>query len=230
METYYAERAAEFEAVYAKPERQADLAALRALLQATLADHDVLEVACGTGYWTQVIAAAARSLLATDVNEPMLAIARRKTYPPGRVRFRRADAFDLDGVGEGFTAAFAGFWWSHLTAQQGRAFLRGLHRVVGAGGQVALIDNRYVEGSSTPIARRDADGNTYQWRRRADGRRFELLKNFPDEGDLRAAVSAMGEVIEYRALTYFWLLRYRVADEAESAARPGARDDRGSSQ
>jgi SAM-dependent methyltransferase len=217
METYYAERASEFEAVYAKPERQADLTELRALLQATLADRNVLEVACGTGYWTQVVAGTARSLLATDVNEPMLAIARRKPYPPGRVCFQRVDAFDLGDLGSGFTAAFAGFWWSHLTAQQGRAFLRGLHRVVGVGGQVVLFDNRYVEGSSTPIARRDADGNTFQWRHLADGRRFEVLKNFPDEGELRAAVGPMGEGIEYRALTYFWLLRYRVAGREEIA-------------
>jgi SAM-dependent methyltransferase len=224
METYYAACAAEFEAVYAKPERQADLAEMRALLQTALAAHDVLEIACGTGYWTRVIADTARSVLATDVNEPMLALAREKSYPPGRVRFRRTDAFALDELGGNLTAAFAGFWWSHLTTEQGRVFLEKLHRVVGAGGQVVLIDNRYVEGSSTPIARRDADGNTYQRRQLADGRRFELLKNFPDESQLRGAVGAMGEGVEYRALTYYWLLSYRVASDASHMMPPKGRN------
>src|SRR5712692_10327984 len=59
MREYYARRAVEYERVYAKPERQDDLARLRRLLQADLAGHDVLEIACGTGYWTTAIAETA---------------------------------------------------------------------------------------------------------------------------------------------------------------------------
>jgi len=43
------------------------------------------------------------------------------------------------------------------------------------------MDNRYVDGSSTPISERDADGNTYQRRRLADGSDNRVLKNFPTE-------------------------------------------------
>lgn len=108
MRRYHAERAAEYEAVYARPERQADLAALRARLQELLAGQDVLEIACGTGYWTQAIAATARSMLATDITEPMLTIARHKPDPASRVCFAEADAFRLDDLPGPFTAAFAG--------------------------------------------------------------------------------------------------------------------------
>lgn len=47
---YYAARAAEYERIYDKPERQAELQRLRALIPAYLAGRSVLEIACGTGY------------------------------------------------------------------------------------------------------------------------------------------------------------------------------------
>jgi len=59
---YYAERAYEYDEVYRKPERQADLARLKQLLPPLVADKRVLEIAAGTGYWTQVLAWAAASI------------------------------------------------------------------------------------------------------------------------------------------------------------------------
>ena len=53
---YYRERAQEYDAVYDKPERQEDLARLRALLPPLVAGRSVLEVAAGTGYWTTALA------------------------------------------------------------------------------------------------------------------------------------------------------------------------------
>lgn len=52
MAAYYAARATEYEAVYAKPERQADLRLLEAWLPGVFAGRRVLEVAAGTGWWT----------------------------------------------------------------------------------------------------------------------------------------------------------------------------------
>src|SRR5687767_7217832 len=101
LKEYYARRAAVYEKIYEIPERQDDLAALRRMLKELLAGHDVLEVACGTGYWTLPISSTARSILATDVNEEVLELARAKPYPEGRVRFLLADAYTLSGV-EGY--------------------------------------------------------------------------------------------------------------------------------
>src|SRR5207244_1325078 len=95
---YYSRRAGEYESIYLKPERQADLRALTALVTVELATHDVLEIACGTGWWTERIAAGARSVLATDASLEVIEVARRKKYPPGRVRFMRADAFAPESI------------------------------------------------------------------------------------------------------------------------------------
>ena len=82
MEHYYQARAPEFESVYEKPERQADLAKLRSWLEKETRGATVLEIACGTGYWTGVAVAVARAITATDFNAGPLEIARSKGLGP----------------------------------------------------------------------------------------------------------------------------------------------------
>jgi len=50
MLDYYNKRLQEYEAIYAKPERQTDLQKLVARLQADIKNCTVLELACGTGW------------------------------------------------------------------------------------------------------------------------------------------------------------------------------------
>jgi demethylmenaquinone methyltransferase/2-methoxy-6-polyprenyl-1,4-benzoquinol methylase len=207
---YYARRAGEYERIYAKPERQEDLTTLRALLKQKLAGHQVLEVACGTGYWTQIIGESAATVLATDLNKETLEIARRKTYPKNNVEFQSADAWSLPDLSGTFTAGFAAFWWSHIPRQTIHLFLEALHRKLSAGALVVFVDNNFVEGSSTPVARRDEAGNTFQKRKLEDGSEFEVLKNFPSETELRTAVGRIADGSNCTQLKYHWILSYTV--------------------
>jgi len=215
MQAYYAQRAREYERVYDKPERQADLAQLRVDVPALFTGTRVLEIACGTGYWTPLIAAQAAAVLALDNAEETLAIARSKQYPKANVRFEQGDAYRLPEWPEAFSACFAGFWWSHVPLGRLDAFLSGLGGRLAPGARVVFLDNRYVEGSSTPILRRDADGNGYQARRLADGSSHEVLKNFPAPGELEARLAQHGSEVRVREYQYYWLATYRIM-----AARP----------
>ena len=210
LEEYYARRAAEYERIYAKPERQSDLARLREVLPALLAGRDVLEIACGTGYWTQFVAARARSILATDINEEVLALARRKSFPRGNVTFARADVYSDESLPGRFDGALGAFWWSHVPREGIGRFLDRFHRRLEPGAEVVYVDNRYVEGSSTPLARTDPHGNTYQIRTLDDGSRYEVLKNIPDETELAAVLGASSATLEFIELEYYWYARYRV--------------------
>jgi demethylmenaquinone methyltransferase/2-methoxy-6-polyprenyl-1,4-benzoquinol methylase len=207
---YYSQRAAEYDKVYAKPERQEDLAELHLLLRRLMAGHDVLEIACGTGYWTASIAQVARTILATDASADVLARARARAYPADRVRFRLAQADALDNVPGNFTAGFAGFWWSHVARQELRGFISSFHRRLGADACVVFIDNRYVEGSSTPIAHWDEAGNSYQDRTLDDGRRYRILKNFPSPDELQSTLRGVSDGLEVRLLDYCWCASYKV--------------------
>jgi ubiquinone/menaquinone biosynthesis C-methylase UbiE len=210
LQTYYARRAAEYERVYAKPERQADLRALEAWLPAQFANRHVLEIACGTGWWTPHGARDCASWLATDVNDETLALARGKPLPEGRVRFARADAYALHDIDGSFDAAFAGFWWSHVPLAGLSSWLEALHATLQPGARVVFIDNRFVEGSSTAITRTDADGNTYQRRALDDGSVHEVLKNFPTREQAIAAIGPRAHDAQWHRWTHYWALSYEL--------------------
>ena len=205
---YYAKRAAEYERIYARPERQADLAALRARVAKMFARRRVLELACGTGYWTAVIAPAAEGVTAIDVNDEVLSIAGTKSYPQDRVEFLRGDCYSPPDFGRKHDALFAGFWWSHVAVERLDTFLETAIGSVAPGALVAFLDNRYVEGSSTAVSRRDEDGNTYQQRRLEDGSSHEVLKNFPSEGELIRRASRHGWGANVELLEHYWLLTW----------------------
>ncbi len=209
---YYARRIQEYEQIYQKPERLVELSLLKAYLIKLLAGRDVLEVACGTGYWTAHLAPFTRSILATDTSREVLDVARSKAYPEGRVRFERADAYALDAIAGRFIAGFAGFWWSHVPKAHLPDFLSTFHGKLQPGARVVFVDNQYVEGSSTPLSATDPAGNTYQERRLADGSRHRILKNFPTEADLRNAVGDAGTNVRYVDFTYYWCLSYTLRE------------------
>lgn len=209
MISYYAQRAAEYERIYAKPERQGDIRRLKQLLGAMFVGQEVLEISCGTGYWTEVIAQSARSVIACDINEPVLAIARAKEWSTARVDFLVADSYALPQLAAPLSAGFSGFWWSHIPKEMISSFLSGFHARLVKGSLVTFVDNRFVDGSSTAICRIDSDGNSFQNRILSDGSVHEVLKNFPTEDDLHAAVADTADSIEISFLEYYWLLSYR---------------------
>ncbi|OGG49782.1 MAG: hypothetical protein A3F84_23205 [Candidatus Handelsmanbacteria bacterium RIFCSPLOWO2_12_FULL_64_10] len=210
LQEYYALRAEEYEKIYAHPAKQGDIAWLRALLQRLLAGRHVLEATCGTGYWTPTVAEVAASVLATDLNESVLEIARGKSYPRGNVRFQVADAFRLEGVTGAFDAGFAGFWWSHVSKTRLRDFLRVFHGRLQPGALAVFADNNYVEGITHPRSDHvDDDGNTYSRRTLESGRQYEVLKNFPTEAEVREVLSDLADDIYYFNSTFYWCVSYK---------------------
>jgi len=214
MIAYYARRAEEYERIYHREALRGEYAKLQRWMREALDRLDVLEVACGTGFWTHPLCEAARTVVATDINEEVLAIARAKKYPRANVRFANADAFIMTAGAPGdrpFDGALAAFWWSHVPLDRRHDFLRSLHTQLAAGAVVVLFDNHYVEGVSTPISRTDANGNTYQVRRLDDGGVFEIVKNYPTRDELAATIAPFGAEIRYTSLEHFWFVRYRAA-------------------
>jgi 2-polyprenyl-3-methyl-5-hydroxy-6-metoxy-1,4-benzoquinol methylase len=207
---YYAERAHEYEKIYSIPERQQDISRLKERVRGLLAGQSVLELACGTGYWTQVIAQTAKSITATDINEEVLEIARSKQLSEEGVRFIKDDSFKLESIQRRFTAGFASFWWSHIRRSQLSDFLDVFHAKLRPGAVVVFTDNIYVEGKYYPITRADGEGNTYQERRLESGKTYEILKNFPDESEFKQLLNKRAINLRYERLTFYWCLSYNV--------------------
>jgi ubiquinone/menaquinone biosynthesis C-methylase UbiE len=207
MQKYYAARAPEYDEVYRKPERQQDLRAIEHWLPPLFTGATVLEVACGTGYWTSFIAQTARRILAVDAAPETMRLAQDRVTAD-KVTFVTGDAYQLPTHLGRFSAAFAGFWFSHVPRSRRIAFLRGVHAVLEPGAKFVLLDNRYIEGSSTPIAESDAEGNTYQTRTLKDGSTHRVLKNFPSEDELQSMIAGLGENGRFTVWPYYWAFEY----------------------
>ncbi len=203
MKAYYQARAREYEAVYAKPERQADLARLKDWLAQRGRGRMILEVACGTGYWTAIAAATAQCIVATDVNARPLALARAKDLG-ANVAFCRADAYALPAFDRRFDCGMAHFWWSHVPLNKIATFVAHFCSRLSPRASLLMIDNRFVAGSSTPLSRRDADGNSYQIRTLRSGAQHEVIKNFPTPRELDAALGRVCAHSEVLQLAYYW--------------------------
>jgi demethylmenaquinone methyltransferase/2-methoxy-6-polyprenyl-1,4-benzoquinol methylase len=211
MTRYYAERAAEYDRIYDIPGWQDGLAELRRQIAARFAGRRVLEVACGTGHWTQELARVAASVHGSDVNDETLALARARPWPRGNVTFERRDAYAPSASGRRFDAGFAGLWLSHVDLARMAEFLDAFHSHLVPGAVVLAFDERDRPRRPLAASRVDAAGNRYEMRTLANGTRFEIVKNFLEEARLRALLGPRATGFTYSALGAFWAAGWEVA-------------------
>ena len=141
------------------------------------------------------------------------------------VKFRLADAYSLGPEAGTFTAGFAVWWWSHIPRARVREFLDSLHGRLIPGALVLFSDQlEYdvprVDGMATQ-RREDANGDTIERRILSDGREYDIVKNFPTEQELVAAVSEFGTDNQYREWPgeAHWELTYR-SGKTQDRAKP----------
>ena len=207
---YYAARGTVYDqtAGYADPASERLREPIKVRYREMFAGHGVLEVACGTGYWTAVIGETAKSVLGTDVNPALVSQAKDRCRRLRNVTFHIADAYTLEGVAEGFTAAFGHWWWSHVPRERIGGFLAALHSKLLGGALVLFVDQLPYDG---PVRRQDSAGNTLEQRALPDGRSFEVVKNFPTEAEIRRALADIANDVEYteRPEEKSWSVTYR---------------------
>lgn len=206
--SYYKERAKEYEKIYSKPERQSDLLLAGQILQNIFTGKEVFEIACGTGYWTKKIAATAKSILATDINDTVIEIAKAKNYLPAKVDFQLADIFKLANITQ-YESLFGGFIWSHVKLQELHNFIDVVNSLVERDKTLVFMDNNYVAGSNLPVTDKDNSGNTYQTWKLENGTTYKVLKNFPTEKFIRQLLTGKAADINFINLDYYWILQYK---------------------
>lgn len=204
---YYQLRAKEYDSIYQKPERQQDLLQIRHFLGQQFSDQYLFEIACGTGYWTQILSISAKKIIATDINPEVLAIAREKNFPRQNVEFQIQDLYQLTTPNLPFEGLFGGFILSHLAREYWDTFFKHCLSQLLSGAALIFLDNKYIPPSSTPISRSGEQGNTYQNRRLVSGESFEVMKNFPTEEELKQVLLKDVVAWEWIEWEYYWLLK-----------------------
>jgi ubiquinone/menaquinone biosynthesis C-methylase UbiE len=209
MEEYYRERASEYDKFYQIPERNDDLARLKNWLVEQVRGRTILEVAAGTGYWTEAAASVAAAITATDINPEMLEIAAKRCLG-AHVKLLIADAHELPDFATEFDTGMAHLWWSHVEKQRQPEFLSHFAARLQRQARLLMIDQNYVEGLSSPISRQDEWGNQYTMRTVSGGARYEIIKNYPSSEELKNSLQNACDEIHLLQLRHFWAVAARV--------------------
>jgi demethylmenaquinone methyltransferase/2-methoxy-6-polyprenyl-1,4-benzoquinol methylase len=211
---YYRARAAEYDEWWTRRGRYdrgeslnarwfAEAAALASALAVFAPAGRVLELACGTGIWTEKLAGVGSHVTALDGSAEMLALAARRVRS-ANVRFVEADLFAWQ-PSERYDVIFFGFWLSHVPPLRFGDFWRLVESCLAPGGRVFFVDSRY-EPTSTAVDHRLAEPQSAVQRRRLnDGREFEICKVFYEPAELARRLSSLGWISDVRATPRYFI-------------------------
>ena len=205
---YYAARAKEYDrtAGYEDIVSETIRYKMKVSFRRVLKGRRILEIACGTGYWTRVIATTARKVLATDINEGMLELAKHRLSGFRNVQFRKADAYTLEGVKGPFDSAFSHWWWSHVPRAMLRPFLENLHKRLEPGSFVLFTDHLT---SHEPKRRRNSRGDIFEERKLENGKRYRIIKNCPSDEEVHNVLKGIARNIRFKEhIEGYWTLDY----------------------
>jgi 2-polyprenyl-3-methyl-5-hydroxy-6-metoxy-1,4-benzoquinol methylase len=184
---YYRARAAEYDQWWNRQGRYdhgavlnaqwfAEAAAVSTALTSFRPRGRVLEIACGTGIWTEQLLCSASEITAVDGSPEMIALNAARLGSPV-VRYSEVDVFRWE-PSERFDTVFFSFWLSHVPPQRFSAFWRLVGSSLAPNGRVFFVDSRREE-TSTAIDHRLPEPEAKVMRRRLNnGREFQIYKVF----------------------------------------------------
>ena len=212
LRRYYDDRASVYDDMYLRsdPMWRRELEAVADAMTKVLCDRRVLEVACGTGFWTEIVAKVALHVVAIDVSEKMLTFAQKRKPSSDNVEYSYGDAYALAEVSSEFNAGLACFWFSHIPKARIDEFLGGFHKKLGKAAVVFLADNVYVPGIGGQLISKAGVEDTFKLREGSDGSKYEVLKNYYNRDTLRRLLSSRTLDLEVHEAKYFWWVKYKV--------------------
>jgi demethylmenaquinone methyltransferase/2-methoxy-6-polyprenyl-1,4-benzoquinol methylase len=162
---------------------------MEAVLRLWVRGAEVLELACGTGLWTQQLAENNRHILAVDASPEAIAINRQRVGS-GKVDYCLADIFAWTPATT-FDVVFFSFWLSHVPPERFDAFWGTVRAALKPGGQAFFIDG-LLEPSSTARDHVPPNPSGVVRRRLHDGREFDVVKVFYQPEVLEQRLSERG--------------------------------------
>lgn len=198
---YYRARAPEYDEWYLRKDRYdrgpshraewcEELTRVEAALRQALSGRNVLELACGTGLWTQHLAGRHRRVVAVDASPEAIAINRARLQSDV-VEYVVADLFSWVPPPKQFDVVFFAFWLSHVPAAHFEAFWRLVRSALKPGGTVFFVDS-LLEQASTARDHDPLDASGIVRRRLNDGQEFNIVKVFYEPASLERQLVESG--------------------------------------
>ena len=165
-----------------------ELGAIEAALAEARPAGDVLELACGTGIWTRILARTATRMTAVDASSEVLAInaARPDTK---NVTFVEADLFRWAPTTT-YDFVFFGFWLSHVPDERFDAFWMMVRNALRPTGTAFFVDSLATSSVTSPDQQIETGGTVE--RRLNDGRTFRIVKIFHEPAALSSRLAPLG--------------------------------------
>jgi 2-polyprenyl-3-methyl-5-hydroxy-6-metoxy-1,4-benzoquinol methylase len=165
----------------------------------------VLELAPGTGIWTELLARRARSVTAVDASPEMVEINRsRLGADAAKVDYVLADLFAWEPE-RAFDAVVFCFWVSHIPERLLDGFFSKVARALRPGGSVFFLDAQREPDSQAVDHVLPERGSEVMTRKLDDGRQFTIVKNFWEPANLERRCSAVGLDVEVRTTERFFM-------------------------
>lgn len=149
--------------------------------------RNVVELACGTGLFTRLLAPKVDKLTAIDASPEVLAINRARVAERN-VEYLEGDLFAWHPRTR-YDAVFFSFWLSHVPEERFAAFWEAVAAALEPGGAAYLVDSAFDPTSTAKdhaVPGRDAGIVT---RRLNDGREFRIVKLFYEAPALEARLA-----------------------------------------
>jgi demethylmenaquinone methyltransferase/2-methoxy-6-polyprenyl-1,4-benzoquinol methylase len=150
----------------------------------------VLELACGTGLWTQQLLRYAAHITAVDAAAEVLAI-NRACVQSSTVEYIRANLFDWRPTRQ-VDLVFFGFWLTHVPPERFDAFWELVGAALAPEGRVFFVDSRYEPASTAVDHQLEGERAAAVTRRLNDGREFRIVKVFYKADELTQRLEALG--------------------------------------
>lgn len=210
---YYRERASEYDEWFFRQGRYdrgeqhrqqwfSEVFEVEAALWAIAPSGDVLELACGTGLWTQHLVSFATRLTAVDAAPEAIALNQQRVNSAS-VEYIVADLFNWT-PNQQFDYVFFGFWLSHIPMEQFAPFWQMVKKALKPNGRVFFVDSLFTQEST---ARNHAALNKqgYAERKLNNGQTYRIVKIFYEPIQLQELLQSLGWLGQVHATKNYFL-------------------------
>jgi 2-polyprenyl-3-methyl-5-hydroxy-6-metoxy-1,4-benzoquinol methylase len=210
---YYRERASEYDEWFFRQGRYdrgekhrqewfAEISAVEAALRLARPSGDILELACGTGLWTQHLADLANHLTAVDAAPEAIRLNQQRVSSAS-VEYIVADLFNWTPDRQ-FDFIFFGFWLSHIPPEKFTAFWQMVRKTLKPNGRVFFVDSLFIQ-TSTAQNHPTLQKQGYAERKLNDGRTYQIVKIFHEPAQLQTSLQKLGWLGDIYVTTNYFL-------------------------
>jgi demethylmenaquinone methyltransferase/2-methoxy-6-polyprenyl-1,4-benzoquinol methylase len=164
----------------------------------------VLELACGTGIWTEHLARRATRVIAVDASAEMIEINRDRVRAD-TVEYVQADLFEWTPPDGTFDVCFFGFWLSHVPETRFESLWETVRTALRPQGRVFFVDSDRTDRSTATDHVLPAGDEETMVRKLGDGREFRIVKRFYAPDRLRRRLAELGWDVDVRSTGEFFI-------------------------